>query len=192
VSVPHALIVGGPNGAGKTTFALEYVREHPQPYVSADAIAAELRPEAPYEARIEAGRRFFTGLERLIEQRTDFVAESTLSGRGMAALMDRLRAAGYTITVVFVFLDTADLCVRRVAERVRRGGHDVPEADVRRRFARSKTNFWNVYRLKADRWSLYLNAGKAFREIAAGAGDAYVVRDSDHFHQFLDPDATDR
>lgn len=182
---PHALIVGGPNGAGKTTFALEYVREHLQPYVSADAIASALRPEAPYEVRIEAGRRFFDRLDALILERTSFVAESTLSGRGMAGLFGRLRAAGYAITVVFVFLDTADLCVRRVAERVRRGGHDVPEADVRRRFVRSKTHFWNVYRHRADRWGLLYNAGESFVEVAQGEGSTARIVNEALFALFL-------
>lgn len=189
---PHALIVGGPNGAGKTTFAREYVRAYPQPYVSADALAAELRPDNPWAARIEAGRQFFAELDGLISARASFVAESTLAGRGMAATFDRLRASGYVVTVAFVFLDTADLCVRRVAERVRRGGHAVPEDDVRRRFGRSKTLFWNVYRPRADRWTLYFNAGDGFREVAAGTGEAYAVRDRTLFDLFHDPDASGR
>lgn len=93
-----------------------------------------------------------------------------MAGRGLAAVFERIRDLGFSITVVFVFLDTDDLCVRRVAERVRQGGHPVPEADVRRRFGRSKSRFWNVYRHLAHRWALLYNAGDAFVEVARGRG----------------------
>ena len=184
--MPEALIVGGPNGAGKTTFALEYLAGRPSPYLSADAIAKEINPEAPEEAKVAAGKAFFRQLDALIQGGESFVVESTLSGLGFARAMERMRAEGYAVAVVFVFLASPDVCVARVRERVRKGGHHVPEADVRRRYGRSLGNFWDVYRFKADAWKLYQNTAEGFRGVAAGRGDAYVVSDDALFGQFLD------
>lgn len=99
--------------------------------------------------------------------------------------MERLRANGYAITVIFVFLASPDVCVARVRERVRKGGHHVPDADVRRCFYRSKRNFWDVYRFKADRWKLYHNTAEGFRLVAVGEREAYRVSDESLFNRFI-------
>ena len=93
-----------------------------RPYLAADRIASELNPEDPYAARVEAGRQFLQRLNAFIEERTSFVVESTLAGRSLARSIDRMNEAGYITRIAFVVLDSADLCVRRVQERVRRGG----------------------------------------------------------------------
>ena len=159
----EALIVGGPNGAGKTTFALEYLAGRPLPFLSADAIAAQINPEAPERAKIEAGKAFFRQLGALTRDGESFVVESTLAGLGFARVMERLQANGFTITLVFIFLASPDVCLARVQERVRKGGHRVPEVDVRRRYDRSKRNFWDVYRFKADRWQLFFQCRDGLR-----------------------------
>ena len=119
---PTVLIVGGPNGAGKTTLAEPYAEQKDRPYLAADRIASELNPEDPYAARVEAGRQFLRRLNAFIEERTSFVVESTLAGRGLAQAVDRMNEAGYITRIAFVVLDSADLCVRRAQERVRKGG----------------------------------------------------------------------
>jgi len=179
------LIVAGPNGAGKTTFAREYVEEHPRPFLSADALAARLHPDDPTSARIPAGRLFFKELEALITQRAPFVVESTLSGLGYARVLERLRRLGYVSTITFITLETPEACVRRVQERVRKGGHDVPEADIVRRFYRSKHNFWNVYRHQVDRWHLYVNQDEDFHLVAAGASGHTAINDQRRYEKFL-------
>ena len=181
---PTVLIVGGPNGAGKTTLAEPYAEQKNQSYLAADRIAKELNPDDPYAARMEAGRRFLRRLDAIIDARTSFVVESTLAGRGLAQAVDRMNGVGYVTRIAFVFLDSADLCVRRVQERVRKGGHHVPEADVRRRYTRSKTNFWTLYRPKVDRWHLLLNAGDGFVDVAAGTSTDTFVLDDDAFDAF--------
>ena len=181
---PTVLIVGGPNGAGKTTLAEPYAEQKDRPYLAADRIASELNPEDPYAARVEAGRQFLRRLNAFIEKRTSFVVESTLAGRGLAQAVDRMNGAGYVTRIAFVFLDSADLCVRRVQERVRKGGHHVPEADVRRRYTRSKTNFWTLYRPKVNRWHLLLNAENGFVDVAAGTPTNTFVLDDEAFAVF--------
>lgn len=182
----EAIIIGGPNGAGKSTLAYEYLRSYDYPYVSADLIAADLNPDVPQSARVHAGRLFFERLDTLIENRESFIVESTLSGGSFQRVVGRLVDAGYTIQMAFVFLDTPALCVRRVKERVRRGGHDVPAEDIVRRYYRSKRNFWSVYRMLANRWYLYYNAGSSFEEVAVGEGDRYTTTDERLLARFLE------
>ena len=183
---PTVLIVGGPNGAGKTTLAEPYAEQKSMPYLAADRIASELNPEDPYAVRVEAGRQFLRRLNAFTEERTPFVVESTLAGRSLARSIDRMNEAGYTTRIAFVVLDSADLCVRRVQERVRKGGHHVPDADVRRRYTRSKKNFWTLYRPKVDRWILFRNTGQSLQRVAEGDGDTQSVLRQSGYEKFFD------
>jgi len=173
--VPDALVVGGPNGAGKSTFATEYLKEREQRYLSADHIASEINPDAPETAKIQAGKAFFRELRQSMKARQSVVVESTLAGRGMGRMLERFREAGYTVRIAFLFLDTPEMCVWRVKERVQQGGHDVPREDVVRRFHRSIRNFWSMYRHNVDRWYLFYNAGEQFQEVAFGEEENHTV-----------------
>jgi predicted ABC-type ATPase len=178
------LIVGGPNGAGKTTFALEYIGQRGSTYLSADAIAAELCPANPSSVELAAGREFLLRIEGLFKGDDDFVIETTLSGRTLAHWAKSAHASGFSISVVYVFLDSADSCVERVRERVKKGGHHVPEHDVRRRFNRSILNFWRIYRPLADCWLLLYNSGNRLQDVALGDSDALSVFDVDLYQRF--------
>ena len=182
---PTVLIVGGPNGAGKTTLAAPYAEQKDLPYLAADRIAKERNPDHPYAARMAAGRQFLRRLNTFIEARTSFVLESTLAGRGLARYIEQMNEAGYTTRIAFVVLDSADLCVRRVQERVRKGGHFVPEEDVRRRYTRSKENFWTLYRPKVDRWILFRNTGQSFQRVAEGEGSTRSVLRRSGYDKFF-------
>ena len=83
------------------------------------------------------------------------------------------------------------MCVERVAARVRKGGHDVSEEDIVRRYYRSKHNFWHVYRHKADRWYLYINTSDGFQLVATGEEKAFQISDEVAFHQFMQDLRTD-
>jgi len=96
-----------------------------------------------------------------------------------------LKQAGYTVIIAFVFVESPALCIARVEERVRKGGHHVPEDDVVRRFYRSKRNFWSVYRHRADTWQLYYNVDEGFQGVATGKGDAYTVSNESLFTLFI-------
>lgn len=85
---------------------------------------------------------------------------------------------GYEITIVFVFVDSVDVCVARVAERVRKGGHDIPEADIRRRYGRSIRNFWTLYRELADSWVVLCNGGNRIQDVSVGSRQELTVRDA--------------
>lgn len=176
--MPHLLIVGGPNGSGKTTVAMRYSAFLSVPYIGADAIAVSICPADPASARIAAGRQFSRSVGELLASGTSFVAESTLSGRSLRRNLIKAGQRGFEITIAFVFVDSEDVCVARVAERVRKGGHDVPENDIRRRFGRSINNFWTVYRELADNWVVLYNGGGRIQDVSAGSRSHLTIRDS--------------
>jgi predicted ABC-type ATPase len=179
------IVVAGPNGSGKTTFAEEYLLHHECGYLSADSIAVGLSPAAPEKARIAAGRRFLTELDRQLRAEKSILVESTLSGRTFERFFVAARQGEFISTVFMLFLDSPEACLARVRQRVRNGGHDVPELEVRRRFHRSLRNFWTHYRFLADDWVLVYNAGDDSQDVALGAADAVSVHDEELFDQFL-------
>ncbi len=151
---PWLVIIGGPNGAGKTTFARSAAREWSLHYLGADLVAEEMGLGSDGPDAVRAGRAFAERVRAAIANRESLLIESTLSGRGTGRLIRQARNAGYRVTVGFVFVDSPDTCIQRIRARVRKGGHFVPDEDVRRRFRRSIANFWGRYRLEGDRWHL--------------------------------------
>jgi predicted ABC-type ATPase len=177
---PHAVIVAGPNGAGKSTMAPRVVATEfgIRLYVNPDVIAQGLAGFDPASAGIRAGRIMHQRLEELREERQSFAVESTISGRSLQRVIQKLNASGYTTLLIYLWLPEPDLAVGRVRKRVRLGGHHVPEEDVRRRFYRSIVNFDRVYRRITREWRVY-HALKPLDEpeprlIAHGVGDAVL------------------
>lgn len=178
------LVVGGPNGAGKTTYAREFLKQFPRPYHGADAIAAELAPSNPTSAQFDAGCEFIRRVSEQLQRSESFVVESTLSGKSLRNLLTKAKQSGFQTTIVFVFLDSADTCVARVQERVRKGGHDVPELDIRHRYARSFHNFWHVYRQIADEWYVIDNSTSSYRDVAYSDQCTARILDEETFALF--------
>ena len=167
---PRCIVIAGPNGAGKTTFAREFLPHEGEVihFVNADLIADGLSPLRPELASRRAGRLVLTELNRLANARKEFSFESTLSGRTYLRLLTRWKVLGYRIEMVFLSLPSVGLALQRIAARVRQGGHDIPRADVIRRFDRSWKNFQLLYRPMADTWSVYDNSGDAPRLLDKG------------------------
>lgn len=155
------IVIAGPNGAGKTTFAREFLpNEAGCPvFVNADLIAAGLAPFAPETAAMQAGRLMLQELARHFASRQSFAFETTLAGRGYAQHIREWQAAGYRVKLIFLHLDSPEEAIARVAQRVRQGGHHIPEATIRRRFAAGLENFYRLYAPLVDAWALYDNSG---------------------------------
>lgn len=158
---PRCIVIAGPNGAGKTTFAREFLPKDAGVihFVNADLLAAGLSPLRPELAAMAAGRLILAELDRLAKAHVDFAFESTLSGLTYLGRLKRWKAAGYRLEMIFLSLASPRIALRRIASRVKQGGHNVPRADVLRRFDRGLKNFTRVYRLLADAWSVYDNSG---------------------------------
>ncbi|MCX5790351.1 MAG: zeta toxin family protein [Elusimicrobia bacterium] len=180
---PELYVIAGPNGAGKTTFAREFLPHFAKcrEFVNADLIAGGLSPFSPGAAAIEAGRIMLRKIDELAAQRHTFALETTLSGRGHLALFKRLKDDGYRIHVVFLWLPSVELAIQRVKDRVSRGGHSVPESDIRRRFDRGVRNLLNDYQPLVDTWLLFDNSGSQPRPIAGAIGGDIVAVDEPQF-----------
>lgn len=163
------LVIAGPNGAGKTTFSRRYLQfAGPEiPFVNGDEIAALLNPDAPDEAAQRAGRTALKRMESYVARRRDFAFETTLSGRSYARRLEGWRRHGYRVGLIYLRLPSADHVVRRVAQRVSEGGHDIPEPVARRRFERSWDNFVSLYRPIADEWQVYDTSSRSPILVAA-------------------------
>ncbi len=167
---PRCIGIAGPNGAGKTTFAREVLPREAglTHFVNADLIASGLSPLRPELAALSGARLFLAELDRLARARADFAFETTLSGLVYLRRLERWKAAGYRLEIIFLRLPSPGLALRRIAARVRQGGHNVPRADVLRRFERSWNNFSRYYRPLADRWEVYDNSQRTPRLLEIG------------------------
>jgi predicted ABC-type ATPase len=161
------VIIAGPNGAGKTTFAREFLpnEAHCPIFINADLIAAGLSPFAPELAAVKAARLMLTAIDEHLKRGDSFALETTLSGLGYARAIPLWRAQGYHVELVFLQLPDAETAIARVNERVRQGGHDIPEAVIRRRFASGLRNFRRTYQPLVDIWLAFDNSGDTPRLI---------------------------
>ena len=148
---PNVYIIAGPNGAGKTTFAREFLPRYAdcRNFINADLIAQGISPFAPEAAAFRAGRLVLQEIDTFVNRKEDFAFESTLSGKSYLHLLRDLKKHDYMIQIFFLWVPKAEISVSRVRDRVLRGGHNVPEADLRRRFERSIRNFLQHYRMQS-------------------------------------------
>lgn len=154
-------IVAGPNGAGKSTFAESFLPNEANCFyfVNADMIAKGISPLRAENARVEAGRILFRKIEEYANKGITFAFESTLSGTGHLKRIEALKKKGYRIVIYYLQLVSEELAIERIKCRVKEGGHNIPDDDVRRRFKRSWRNFTKLYRNLADEWIVFDNSG---------------------------------
>lgn len=175
--MPSLYIIAGPNGAGKTTFVRDFLRLDVAvlDFLNADEIARGLSPLAPERAQFEAGRLMLQRVRRFIGESRNFGMETTLSGRTYRNIFAEARHAGYSIHLDFLVLFEVDRSIKRVADRVEAGGHNVPEADLRRCFRVGLQNLFSLYRPLLNSWALYDNSDRQPRKIAQGDSQNCVV-----------------
>jgi predicted ABC-type ATPase len=180
------VIIAGANGVGKTTFARAFLQEYDYEFLNADEIAKSLSAEKPSEKKISAGKLFFQKLNEGIKQHKSLLIESTLSGRYLQKFIENLQNRDYQIRIIFLFAESPEILIERIAERVKKGGHFVPDEDVRRRFVRGKQNFWNVYKNLVDFWGLVYNSQDTFYDVALGEKEEIEIFDENLYQKFLE------
>ena len=124
------IIIAGGNGVGKTTFARAFLQEYDYEFLNADEIARSLSAENPGEKKISAGKLFLQKLNEAVAQNKSLLTESTLSGRYLQKLFETWRKQDYQIHIIFIFAESPEILIERIAERVKKGGHFVLDADV--------------------------------------------------------------
>ena len=170
---PCVIALAGPNGAGKSTAGPALLKGALKvtEFVNADLIAQGISVFEPEKVALSAGKIMLARLRELAHRRASFAFETTLAGRAYATWIRDLVKEGYEFHILFLWLPNAEFAIERVKERVRLGGHAIPEETVRRRYHGGVRNFFQLYRPLATRWRVYDNAsGSVPRLIAVGRG----------------------
>jgi predicted ABC-type ATPase len=170
---PTIYLIAGCNGAGKTTFAKEFLRQEVKclRFYNADEIARGLSPLEPSAGAIKAGRLLLSEVRESIDRHETFALESTLSGKTYVRIFKRALSLGYELELHYLWLSDVEQAIARVRRRVRMGGHDVPVADIRRRFKRSLVHLLDDYLPLATRWAIWDNRGLPAKQLATSTTD---------------------
>ncbi len=168
--MPNLYIIAGCNGAGKTTASFTVLPEmlDCDEFINADEIARGLSPLNPEKAAIEAGRLMLTKIDKLIKDQKDFAFETTLSTKSYANTIQRAKKNEFHITLVFFWLDSVELAIERVKNRVSEGGHDIPESTILRRYYSGIKNLFQLYIPICDYWMIFNNSKSPSELIAEG------------------------
>lgn len=163
-------IISGCNGAGKTTASYTVLPEilDCKEFVNADEIAKGLSPFNSESVAIEAGRLMLQRIENLLEKGETFSIETTLATKSYINLVRRAQAKGYTVRLLFFWLNSPELALLRIAERVAKGGHNIPEPIVRRRYVAGIQNLFRLFMNEVDYWVIYDNSEYPAAQIATG------------------------
>lgn len=173
---PTLYVIGGPNGAGKTTFARQFLPSADVvEFLNADLLASGLSPFQPQAMAVRSARLLLARWRELMTLRRDFAFESTLSGRTYAAMLREARAASYRVRLCYLWLPCVGMSLRRVRQRVGKGGHDVPKADLLRRYLPSLQNFFSLYLPLADEALLFHAASNPPQLICRWKGRILLV-----------------
>ncbi len=184
---PIVHVIAGANGSGKSTFAQEYLlqmQRYPS-FINADLIALGLSPYNPEAVKVTAGKLVLQRIQGFLKKRESFGFETTLSGTAYRRLLKILGARGFEVRLCYLWVRQVKLAIKRIKDRVKRGGHDVPEPDVRRRYLRSLRNFHSYARL-ADRVLVFDNSGYPPRLVAKGERGNLRPVEPKLFAQFID------
>ncbi|MEE3623763.1 AAA family ATPase [Nitrospirillum sp. BR 11752] len=163
---PFIVVLAGVNGAGKSSVIGTLLAAHGLSYFNPDTMARHMVAQtglAPDAANMRAGRQGLTNLRQAIADETSYAFETTLSGSAIPALL-LAAAATHRIVMLYCGLETVELHLRRVAQRVAFGGHDIPEAKIRERWITSRANLIRILPV-ISRLQLFDNS------VTVGTGD---------------------
>ena len=180
-------IIAGCNGAGKTTASYSVLPDilECREFVHADEIAKGLSPFNPSSVAIQAGRLMLHRIDELLLSGVSFSVETTLSTRSYLSLIRQAQEKGYTVNLIYFWLNSPELAIERVKQRVSNGGHDIPPLIVRRRYKAGLNNLFKIYMSCVDYWMLADNSNTP-RVIVADAfrkGNEIRIYDQDLFNQ---------
>ncbi len=182
-------IVAGCNGAGKTTASFTILPEYMQceEYINADEIARGLSPFHPESGPVEAGKLMISRINELMKKGTTFAVETTLSTHSYVNLINRAHKSGYKVELIFLWLSSAEVAVKRVEKRVSEGGHNIPEEVIRRRYSAGLRNLIEIYSHIVDRWILIDNNTTSV-VVAETVNGETTVFDMERYNRILSHD----
>lgn len=187
--VPTLYIIAGPNGAGKTTASYNLMPQmiNCKEYVNADEIARGLSPFNPEGVAIEAGRIMLERIEELVEHNDTFALETTLTTKYYVNLINRCKAKGYEISLIYFYLKDVQISINRVKERVANGGHNIPTDVIERRYPKGLKNLVNLFIPICNYWIVADNTSYLKTErIAEGSGlEAMTIHNQTVWNKIL-------
>ncbi|UII35113.1 zeta toxin family protein [Fulvivirga ulvae] len=181
-------IIAGCNGAGKTTASYTILPEilNCREFVNADEIAKGLSPFQPEKAGITAGKLMLKRIKTLLQAGESFAFETTLSTKSYAGFVEKAKQLDYQVTCLFFLLHSEELAISRVETRVKEGGHNIPEAVIRRRYKRGLNNFFNLFLPKVDNWLFVDNSGDTYEIVAEGTMNEIVINNVKQWNELKD------
>ena len=181
--MPQLYVISGCNGAGKTTASYALLPEMLgcSQFVNSDEFAKSLSPFSPDAASIQASKLMLLKMNYLFRRNEDFAIETTLATRSLKRMIAKAREQGYSVTILYFWLNSPELAIERVRARVAAGGHNIPEPTIRRRYTAGLHYFFNVYRSMADRWILADNSKIPFKVVAEGQKDRLTIKDEETY-----------
>lgn len=186
--MPRLYIISGCNGAGKTTASYSLLPEmlDCSEFVNSDEFAKSLSPFKPENASIQASRYMLMKIRYLLNKQRDFAVETTLATRTLLKTAKMAQKAGYTVTLLYFWLNSPELAIERVKARVATGGHNIPEETIRRRYQVGIDYFFHYYAPICERWILADNSQIPFRVIAEGSrSDVVNIKDEETYAKIL-------
>ncbi|MCF8449263.1 MAG: zeta toxin family protein [Taibaiella sp.] len=183
--MPNLFIISGCNGAGKTTASLTILPDilDCREFVNADNIAAGISPFNPESVAIEAGRIMLHRIAELLASGVDFAIETTLATRSYVWLVKKAKALGYNVSLIYIWLNSPELAVQRVAERVKNGGHNIPEDVVRRRYYKGISNLFRLFMPIVDTWIIADNSPGTLIPVARKESEFdNIIENNDIWH----------
>ncbi len=180
-------IISGCNGAGKTTASYTILPEllECEEFVNADEIAKGLSPFNPESEAIQAGRLMLERISKLISKGQDFAFETTLATKSYRNFVVKAKENGYHITLLFFWLRSSDLAVKRVETRVKEGGHNIPEHVIRRRYENGLKHFFGIFESIVDEWMFIDNSGEPYEIIARKNSTGQILKNFEKWNGLL-------
>ena len=181
--MPNLYIISGCNGSGKTTASYTLLPEMLgcSQFVNSDEFAKSFSPFDPSAASISAGRFMLLKIRYLLRRREDFCIETTLATRSLMRTVEDAKENGYEVTLLYFWINSPELAIKRVRDRVEAGGHSIPENVIRRRYDMGLRYFFNDYMPVSDRWILVDNSQIPFRVLAEGDHFRTTIKDPETY-----------
>lgn len=181
--MPRLYIISGCNGSGKTTASYTLLPEllGCREFVNSDEFAKSLSPFDPSAASVAASRYMLMKIKYLLEREADFCVETTLATRSLVNTIRQAQDKYYEVTVLYFWLNSPELAIQRVRDRVKAGGHNIPEEVVRRRYLMGLKYLFETYIPICDRWVLADNSKIPFSVIAEGSSQLTFIKDNEKY-----------
>ena len=181
--MPKLYIISGCNGSGKTTASYTLLPDllNCREFVNSDEFAKSFSPFDPGAASVTASRYMLMKINYLLERKADFAIETTLATRSLMQIVRQAQQQNYETTVLYFWLNSPELAIERVRDRVESGGHHIPDAVIRRRYVMGLQYLFDVYIPVIDRWILADNSKPPFSVVAEGSKDVIYIKDNEKY-----------